>query len=86
MRIIGVELRSSVSTERGRTIQREAAILPLDLTIKVDEQTTGRIEDANINGTIHTDFGDLNFAVNVPVSYFTDKTEKEGMTIEKTTF
>ena len=73
MKIIGVELRVNISNERGNTTQKEIAMLPLNLSIEVDENQFGRMDDGGINGTIHTDHGDINFSVNVPRYYFTDK-------------
>lgn len=59
MRIIGIELRLRVSHSVVGLIQKEIAVIPCDIEVCVPEH----FNFAELNGTLHTDRGDINIGL-----------------------
>lgn len=72
MRIIGVELRVRMGNRYGNQ-QTEIAIIPCDVSV-VAEPTGGNYLCPVMNGTLHTDMGDITIPeFQVQEYYFADR-------------
>jgi hypothetical protein len=79
MRIIGIELRCRTESGRSGNQQREIGIIPCDIELIIPQDDPNEQVHVSLNGTIHTDMGDLGFQINADgwqLAYMTEQSHK----------
>lgn len=77
MRIIGVEFRIEYYSRNGPR-REELGIIPCQLQIHVPKENLAPGARAMLSGTVHTDYGDFNFAQGGEIQFSAEFLDRRG--------